>query len=335
MALVGFLTPHPATTGGIHPEPRPEPGALPSVRDSERSLRPEPVSIVPGGGGAFALPSVSTTVRGRPAAASSATIHLAGASGKEYRIKDPHSKLPQWATEVDPETGGPTSRRRYVQQNDKGRWMPFEATPIKVPGHQGDYVIADASNTSTPQQVFERKPNGDLVEVPGKLVYDGNHGVKLGLKGGTDASKDVRNHRIMQAINKLESAYREEGEAQAEITRLEDKAREANAVVISADADYAQAKSAYGQAHDAHDAFHKASSSMTEADAGNEALRLKSVEDQKKGNLAWADRARRAARKTYNQVLEKLLRADQNLKACRRAVTAAESELKAAKSSSS
>jgi hypothetical protein len=335
MPFVGSFIPYPETLPGGHPEP--EPGMQSSVHDPATSPHLDPTASIVPGGGDFSLPLVSSAPWSRPRAASSTLIQLQGKPGVTYQVKDPASRRPQWANATDPDTGAPTSSGRLmVQQNGKGQWMPFEATPIKVPGRPGDYVIADASNTSTPQQVFERKPNGDLVEVPGKLVYDGNHGVKLGLKGGTDASKDVRKARIRKAEERLGEAGRKLGAAQTEVARLEMKVAEAKTAMENAERKHEKANADYKQASNTYARFIGTLdwNSPRTAEETAEMNRLYLLQTEKGMSEIRANAELGTAKSAHSQASQNASRAEEALRPLRREVNSAKQALTAAYNSS-
>ncbi|HTV86103.1 MAG TPA: hypothetical protein VME63_11885, partial [Dyella sp.] len=103
----------------------PESTASPSARDSAaRTSRESVVSIVPGGGDGFSLPSATTAMPSRPLAASFGIIPLRGHPGEAYEVAHPDSTSPQRLYKQDPETALPVSTGSYVQKNPQGEWVP-------------------------------------------------------------------------------------------------------------------------------------------------------------------------------------------------------------------
>lgn len=215
---------HLETTGGVHTEL--DHGTPLSERDATASSGTKsPVSIVPGGEGAFEMPTALLPWRNQSRSSQFSEIRIQGEPGATYQVKDAGSKLPQWVYPTDTETGARLSPNRFVRQNGEGQWVPVEATSIKMPGRPGNYVIADASNTNTPQRVFEQKPNGDLVPTPAELTYDGKHGVKLGLKGGALHPWEKADTRSANHPSTSSGARTEDAQAQFDRLRNQEKER--------------------------------------------------------------------------------------------------------------
>jgi hypothetical protein len=348
MTLISF---HPVTTDGIHPEPKPEPASLPSAHDADASLPHKPVNIVPGGDGVFALPPISTMFSDKPAVASSTVIHLEGAPNEEYRIDHPHSTSPQWATALDPETGGPSSERRQVQQSDKGQWVPvkrrradslptsgIKVTPVKLAGDSTVYVIKDPFDTIAPQPLYLLKPNGVLKQTGKSGTYDGRGDVKRdsGLRGGTDASKDVRNDRIIKANERLDEAGRKLGAAQTEVARLKMKVAEAETAMKNAKTKHEKANADYTQASNNYSRFIRTLDwdSPRKAEETAEMNRLYLLQTEKGMSEIRAKAELGTAEIAYSQAALNASRAEEGLRPLRRAVNSAEQALTAAINSS-
>jgi hypothetical protein len=213
---------HLETTGGVHTEL--DHGTPLSEHDSTApSGTKSPVSIVPGGEGAFEMPPALLPLRNQPRSSQFSDIRIQGEPGAKYQVTDVGRKLPQLVYPTDAETGARLSPNRFVKQSAEGQWVPVEATSIKVAGRPGHYVIADDSNTSTPQRVFEQKPNGDLVPTPGEMTYDGKHGVKLGLKGGALHPWEKPDTRSANHPSTSSGARGEDAQAQFERLRNQEK----------------------------------------------------------------------------------------------------------------
>lgn len=207
-----------------------------------------------------------------------------------------------------------------------------------LPDDSTVYVVKDPSNTITPQPLYLKKPNDDLIQTGKDATYDGHGGGTRDkrLRGGTDSSKDARNHRISQAKNKLVDARKKVGEAQREVTKQQAKVIEANTAKANADKAYEKAAEDYGAARKACDDFFSKldrHAALT-PDAAKEVWQLKQAEDQKKASLTTASRALETATRTQKRAVENAQVADTSLATWKQAVTVAEAALYAAENAS-